>query len=323
MNEETEKFIREFFGDIGREAGLPQRYFIRTVEEFIEFFKFTMMEHLDCHLSVNPFEERNRIYGIEKIYFDFDSEEGLDKAFSNMISIQRRLRDMGAECLVTFSGRKGYHLYVYLPEIVKLPRSSAKIFNRLMLNRIRKEIKVDYLDSACTKDVARIARVPFSIHPKSQQQCKVLYDDPYDELMKAKENPFPKEIIDEILEGVKVQIALSEARRLKAVNRPNWRKVSSGVRRCILDALDDQNFAGGDDHMNRIAFVVEAQHAKWKQELIENAFASRPDYNPQKTREKVEEILGRGYYRFNCITLDDLGICKNQCGNALKRVGHK
>lgn len=321
MNEETEKFIREFFGDVGREAGLPQRYFIRTVEEFFEFFEFTVIEHLDCHLSVNPFDERNSIFGIEKLFFDFDAET-LDLAYKNMMSISWRLKNMGAETLKSFSGRKGYHLYIYLPEILKMPKSSAKIFNRLMLNKIREKINVDYLDAACTKNVACIARTPFSVHPGSSKQCKVLFGNAYNELMKAKENPLPKEIIDEVLEEVKVQIALQEARRLKASRTPNWRKGGYGVRKCILDALADHNVVGGGDHMNRIAFVVEAQHAKWKQELIESKFANRPDFNPQITREKVEDVLGRGYYRFSCVTLDDLGICKNQCGNALKRVGH-
>ena len=75
--------------------------------------------------------------------------------------------------------------------------------------------------------------------------------------------------------------------------------------------------------MNRLAFVVDAQHADWKVEQIVNSFAGRADFNPQISREKVEEVMARGYYRFSCRTLDDLGICKNQCGNALKRVGHK
>lgn len=322
MNEGTEKFIREFFGDIGREAGYPQRYFIKTVEEFIEFFEFTIVEHRPCHLSVNPFSDRNKIFGIEKLFFDFDAKS-LDLAYQNMIGISRRLKNLGAETLISFSGNKGYHLYLYMPKILMMSRLQAKIFNRLTLDRIKNKINVDYLDSACTKDIARIARIPFSIHTTSQKQCKVLFDNAYDALMTAKENPFPQEIIDEVLEDVKAELALQEARRIKALRTPKWRKRTSGVRRCILDALENRDFVGGDDHMNRIAFVVEAQRSRWSKENIENMFANKADYNPQKTRDKVEEIMSRNYYRFSCRTLDDLGICKDQCGRASKRLGRK
>lgn len=318
-------FLLEYFGDKSRKGGAPNQFMLENSEIFLEFYKYTVLESVSCYISVNPFSDLKTISGVEKIYFDFDSKESMDKAYKEFRLVNHSFsNEYGIDTLNVFSGNKGYNLYVYLPEF-KIAPADTKIFTRKLMDILlepfideKGKIIFDYFDVGCTKDPSRISRTPFSVHPKSQRQCKVIHTtNPLQTLKDAKRNCLPMDIVKKALfETEKVKIRNEFIKREPRSSGKGWRQTSR-VRPCIIEALNNPSVRDGVDHQNRIAYVIDAQHANLSVDKMVSAISSRYDFDPELTREVVEDILRRKYeYRMSCESLKRLGICGNQCGRA-------
>lgn len=319
MNRE---FLTEFYGEGPRKGGMPNQFMLKNIDWFFEFYKDSIVGNFGCYISINPFTTLDMIVGVEKLYFDFDKEQGVDEAFKEFRIFSRSIeKKFNVKTLKTFSGNKGYNLYLYLPEIVKMPLEHAKIFNRTILNTLiedflddRGKLTLNTFDIGCTKDPARIGRVPFSIHQKSNMMCKVIFtSNPIKTLKEAKAFPISQELVDETIKKVEGILILRELNKEK-FSKSSWRNMG-GIRRCILEALDNPNIVGGADHQNRIAFVLDAKRAGWNVDRIVGRMSNKSDFDMERTKNAVEDLISRNYEnRTGCETLIRLGICDNQCG---------
>lgn len=81
------------------------------------------------------------------------------------------------------------------------------------------------------------------------------------------------------------------------------------IRPCILALLKKPHM----EHTERLAVVTEYLDAKVKAEDIELLFNKQDDYDQEKTHYQVEHIEKGKYKRFDCLTLEDMGLCIPSC----------
>ena len=112
------KFYNEWFGvHGGREvfyANRRSREYIKSPEQLETYVKECTNLQIPAYMSVQPYISRDRVFGLEKLYFDFDCEGKLDKAWRDAYTFSETLiKYYGVEPLILFSGCKGYNVYVF------------------------------------------------------------------------------------------------------------------------------------------------------------------------------------------------------------------
>ena len=93
-----QEFLWDWFGEVGREVGDPRRRFIDSRSLFPIFFEECRRDVKPCFMSVQPYERRNVVYGLEKLFFDFDSHEEppcKDGPFKETLILVDRLSENG------------------------------------------------------------------------------------------------------------------------------------------------------------------------------------------------------------------------------------
>ena len=121
-----EIFWKEWFTAYpGREVfdrSIEDRIFIDNSAKFLSHVSQCKKRRQPCWLSVQPFQCRNRAYSLEKLFFDFDSKTDIRKAWVETKHFVASLeRFYNVRPLICFSGRKGYHVYVWLKEPFIIP----------------------------------------------------------------------------------------------------------------------------------------------------------------------------------------------------------
>jgi hypothetical protein len=105
----------DLFAPFSREVGNPNRYRIRTQEQFEKFVYLNNGVSRDVFTSVYP---SNHL--IDKFFFDFDCsvkkypDITMDEVFADFCTLISYLVDLGERPLPVVTGRKGYHLYISL-----------------------------------------------------------------------------------------------------------------------------------------------------------------------------------------------------------------
>ena len=200
-----EEFWMEFFGNFGHELGDPNAHFTDNPMDIIQFVQDCTDEKKPAFISVNPRADHDVVLGIEKLFFDFDSEDKtfvktLTKAIEDgviteedkkKILEQRALEVIGETkqfmehlelnfkiAPMVVRTRKGFHIHVYLPHIWVLPTDDLEILRETyrslqesLLQDRRGLIKFKYFDTSVLGDVKRLCRIPLSIHQATGQEC--------------------------------------------------------------------------------------------------------------------------------------------------------
>jgi len=168
-----EQFWIDWFGLEGREVGDPYRSFYPHREAFLRFVDHCHATRAPCYLSVNQYRDREYVAGLEKLFFDCADDPGhaFDEAsdFAHQLETHYRVAP-----LLVFSGRKGYHVYVYLWNTVTFYATRehfAKVVYRRVADMLLDGLSYETFDRQSLGDVKRLARVPYTTHPGSGQQC--------------------------------------------------------------------------------------------------------------------------------------------------------
>jgi hypothetical protein len=172
--ESYERFWVDWFGLEGREVGDPYRSFYPGRATFLRFVDRCHATRAPCYLSVNPYHDRDRVAGLEKLFFDFDCVDDPDRAFAEAADFARQLdTHYRIAPLLTFSGRKGYHVYAYLWNTVTFDaarQSFAKAVYQIIADLLLDGLTYATLDRQPLGDIKRLARVPYTTHPGSGQE---------------------------------------------------------------------------------------------------------------------------------------------------------
>ncbi len=146
------------FQPYNREVGTPWRQRIHTADQFTEFVRLHNGVTPDVFVSVYDMS-----CTIDKIFLDFDGEGSLD----TLTRLLRYLHDIGEHPYVTFSGRKGYHLWLPLRSPQRVV--SSQDLTHATLSILSEAGVIDKLgrpiDPVIIGDIKRMARVPNTLRP--------------------------------------------------------------------------------------------------------------------------------------------------------------
>jgi len=313
-------FFEEWFGrHAGREVwrqDIHDRQFIDRYEELEYYVQYCMEMGIPAWVSVQPFQERDVPFGLEKLYFDFDCKEDLSRAWKDAKAFSEAVAQFyNAKPLLLFSGNKGYHVYIFLARTVyfQLWRTEfvKEVYEELQ-QKILKGLKLPRLDKGVIGDVKRLARVPYSFHEKSGKQCAPvdLEGNPItvETLEPYRENGLDTKLLETICKEV---VAKKKWQEIRAQGRKSHRfdKTSGRVRACIEAALSLPLHTGAG-HKMRIAVAAEYLHRGASVDQVVELFKSQVDFGDgSKTRYYVQDIARKGYKPFRCETIRELGFC--------------
>lgn len=320
-----EKFWIEWFGlHAGREIFNHGRIFLQAHNEFIEYVSRSIEEGSPAWASVQPFRERDVVFGLDRLFFDFDCEEDLSRAWketTHFVSVLDRFYHI--KPLICFSGRKGYHVYVFLWNVVEFPVGkqplAKKVYAKLE-EKLLKGLNYETLDRGVIGDVKRLARVPYSIHEETKQPC-VPINLKHEPLLVFSLEGYRNYGVSEDLFRLTLNEVLSvEKHKTKtALHVPS--KFNGKIRPCIKAALE-KPLEGSSGHLMRLAIAIEFLNAGWKTEDVAELFQNQHDYSFEKSRYMVEHALKRGYKPRKCRTIQAYGFCLEEaCPIFRKRKG--
>jgi len=306
------EFWREWFNveyGFGREVFKDKtRVFIDSPERFIEYVGRCKASRSPCWMSVQPFKDRNQVFTVEKLFFDFDGS--LIKAWKEASTFAQHLKQYyGVEALVVFSGCKGYHVYVWLASSQHFEGSKqAKMFYAMAQKLLLKGMKLETLDMQVLGDIKRVSRVPYTIHEKNSNPCIPLTQS-HAPILIGNLQGFRKAGLNSRFIKLCIKQMEKDADRKRLVFR--HRNVK-GVRPCISVALNRQ-LEGKGGHLMRLAIAIEHLHLGMKPFEIAPLFQSQSDYDYERSLYFVEDSLKRGYKPFKCKTIQALGFCLPDC----------
>jgi hypothetical protein len=295
-----ERFWVDWFGLEGREVGAPYRSFCPGREGFLRFVDRCQATRAPCYLSVNPYRDRDRVAGLEKLFFDFDCADDPGRAFAEAADFARQLEThYRVAPLLVFSGRKGYHVYAYLWNTVTFDverESFAKAVYRRVANLLLDGLTYETLDRQSLGDVKRLARVPYTTHPGSGQQCHPV-DPSGNRLppMAINVAAYQRQGLDDVVFETAVAQVQRRERRRQWVRTPRVERVRPKVL-----VLIEQGPSGKGHHHENLVILFELINAGYPDAEIhavfQRIFGER--YDAGTTQYNIDYARRRGYRPF-------------------------
>jgi len=313
----VDKLVRRGWG---RDLGRPERMFfsVTNVSPSILERGYGLLEKnkRPVYQSVSYYRSRGGaglsagvLVGLEKIFVDLDvkgvdPDRARELAYKEARLLYDHLRSYG-EPLLVFSGRRGYHIYLWLPEVVEDTELYKYIIRVLGITRLG----LRFLDPVVLEP-GRIARVPYTIHEVSGKQVTPLDSDfrPIEvssfNLHKYLSNPMDKAVIEEAVSLREAYTRLEAARRcwmyMKLLRSP-WKALRSSSLPDIVEWLLENGAEEG--YRNNAAFII----ATWlmnKGYSQDETLVTLLDWNnknkpplPQKEIEKVVKSVYKHQYK--------------------------
>lgn len=341
---DRQQFLLELFGIFGREFGDPNQFFTEEPNEILLFVEKCMAEKKPAFISVNPRIAHDIIFGIEKLFFDFDYGKKSDKLTSEQIEMKKQkcreevivfLAQLSKERIVPMvvKTRKGFHVYIYFDKIYQVKDNDPELYaetywqlqNRFLTNNRH---TYEFMDSSVLGDVKRMCRIPTSIHEISGEECYLVKNIKGDKIERDKlrgidrwRNGGLKE--DSWIRAVgsayaKLKKQKEDMEKYQTEKKDNWELEHGFVgslRYCFQKAID----SGEANHQLRLALLLEAYWSGHKTpESIIDLYKHFHDYDETKTREQVKWFFknkvpdieqSKKWKPYRCSTLEDLNIC--------------
>jgi hypothetical protein len=310
-------FWKAWFGPSlwGREVGDPCRQFIDSPTDFVEFCLKAEIEKAPAYMSVNPFKNRDAVYGLEKLFFDFDDEANPENAVREALEFAGALRQYyRVRPLVVPSGSKGAHVYVWIKTIITGNSHLLKRFLEKAVEVLLYGFEFKTLDRPASIDVKRLARVPYTVHNKTGRLCQPIGEGGEPLKLEAeglkvyRENGFGEGFIREIARRLRrgeeesgshgLTRIMFNVRRIRPQVQALIDKARSGVHltyRChliILFELLNKGWSDEEIHSLFMEFFGEAYNRRETQYYITHA--RRRGYLPFKTCNIVQEMRQAG-----------------------------
>jgi hypothetical protein len=263
-----------------------------------------MNKQLPCYVSVNPYDARNQPYGLEKLYFDFDCQEDPDRAwreaqdFAYVLIERYRIKP-----LLVFSGMKGYHVYVWLWNVVTIAPSEAWLIKNIcqqMQQELLQELQYVTLDRTPLGDIKRLARIPYTLHQDSGQRCQPVFlsNEPRPpssiDLAEHREFGITKTFFDKVVKAVQ-QIHRQLPYQRKQFDRRSLPGIRAPIKQFIDRALRGERLG----HMQRLAVACELIALQWEDDDICEIFRLQEDFNTTTTKYMIRHARKMKYRPFS------------------------
>jgi len=309
---EVRKFLGEWFDGDKHQFGQYRNRHPSDVDGYINFIGLSFLQQEPAFQSVQP------IGKFRKMFWEFDTKEDipnvnydspeLDTVWIQTLALANKIREHGAEPMVTYSGRRGFHVWAYTVELEireDNERKGKALYKRVIYDIIGDIKKYPDIDKMPLHANA-MARIPFSFHQKSGNQVVPLTmnREPYiPDLNFHKENCLDKLYISSHLEAVRDKMAKQSTRT--SVIR-DW-----NIRPCLID-----RFIRKPDHHVNLALVIDAIYAEKTDEEIHDIYKLGSSYDEGKTQYQIdyqrEQIREQGYKPVSKDRLKEWGICDEE-----------
>jgi len=188
-----EEFLFEFFGNFGRDLGDPLQRYTDNPQDIFPFIENCAREKKPAFYSVQPRSSHDVVYGIEKLFFEFDWAHESDEISPWELRVRKHelpleVKQFAKMIVEDFpfklkplimKSRRGYHVYVYFDMVYQI--SSKVDFWKVVYRNLQEQFLNHYVtkykkpmkfcDSATFGDIKRLGRIPLSIHQKSGEKC--------------------------------------------------------------------------------------------------------------------------------------------------------
>ena len=325
-DQKVEEFLTLWFSGGDHQFGQSRTKSLNSLEEYKQFIR-------DCKERNSPaFQSIQPVLKIEKFFWEFDTTQKVDKfsfdsselsfMWIQALSLAKRLKNLGILPLITYSGKRGFHIWAYIDIMNFLPDQEplARVFYKKVLFQLMGDPNLYPNFDRLPTHLNALARIPFSYHQKTGLQVvpltleRVPYIPDVYELMK---NPVPQDIC---IKAFDWGIGKVEDNKLKrAASSKSFFDERREVRKCILSALEKDA-----SHSARLAYLLDAIFSEDPIEPLiirdkrVHLFMSRfSDYEDSKTQYQIdyarEAILNTGLRPSTCETLKRWGICNEYC----------
>ena len=302
----SEEFWRNWFGILGgREVGSPYRRFIQDAEMFLSFIAGCSRFRLPCYMSVQNYSGFNTPCTLDKLFFDFDCKNNPEKAILEAKDFAEQIeRFYSAKPLLVFSGAKGCHVYLWVHGLEFLPAHIPLVketYRRLQL-KVLKGLHYETVDPQPLGDLARLARVPYTLHEKSGRLCEPL--EPIHDLEACRKHDLPNQLLRLTFQEARLALEAQEERQHRTTSFEGVK----GTRKQIQALIEKAQRGDKLEHKERLAIVCELIAASKDDNEIVQVFSAQDDFNELKTRYFVEHARKRGYRPFRLKTLQEASI---------------
>ena len=295
----------------GRELGNPSREYWSDPSELHYWIGLNEAENRPSYMSVAIYADRDRPVALDRLFYDFDSPD-LEKAWREAMEFSGALeRRYGCRPLITFSGRKGFHVHIFLERPYRGSRLK-EVYEELQAMTLR-GLELQTLDRAVIGDVKRLSRIPYTVHEKSGAPCipvdhrgrPVLID--ASSLCALRHRGIPWGVVEIALSHIEEREETVRVRRIRSGWGFKSRRLRViGIRPCLQRILEEEP---EPDHLIRVALVAELHAEGYGPEEIAQLFRRFRDYDPRETKYQVGHIIRGRYQPFKCSTLQALGVC--------------
>ena len=179
---EHRSFWLDWFGPLSREIGCSKPWFTDNPNVFLSTVEHSISNRHPCFMSVQPFRTRGIVFGLEKVFFHFDSKTknpDLKETFMEVRDLTERLKEhFDVEPLMVKTWR-GFHVYVFLRNVVKFDidqENTCELTYRLLQHKMLEKAPHSTLNRKCLGSLKQLARVPYSIH-ESGAKCSPVDSD--------------------------------------------------------------------------------------------------------------------------------------------------
>ncbi|MEM2465155.1 MAG: hypothetical protein QXL85_06035 [Candidatus Bathyarchaeia archaeon] len=327
------EFYRDWFGiHGGREILLTYgekargRLFISASGELEDYIRLCREAGAPAYMSVQPYQAKDQPLGIEKLFFEFDCPEDPQRAWEDAKQLANSIiRYYNASPLLKFSGKKGYHVDVFLRQTVAFNLNAHPLeFVKAVYERLQEKIllglSLPTLDRQVLGDIKRLERVPYSTHEATGQLCQPI--DLEGKPLKPEEcdveayrkNGLSTKLLEHVIHELQSEEKWRALYRERSMAHINLNKDKRIRRPCIQAALS-QPLHGGSGHLMRLAVVREFQAAGYTPDQIIPLFQNQTDFDEKKTRYYVEHAFRNPRPPFKCSSIRALGFCLGEkCG---------
>jgi hypothetical protein len=310
--------------------GFKDRKFIDSAKDLKHYVKSCLQHNHPAFVSVQPYVKRKQVLGIEKLFFDFDHEQDPNVAWFEAQDFALSLEQYyDITPLVVFSGKKGYHVYVWFKELV-IGFPNTKIMNEVYKELCKRLLTGFDFETVDTQvfEIKRLARVPYSRHDESKRSCipvKTTTGKPIrvESIEQHKTQGLDVEIVETVYKLVYNKNRYrNEIKKRYDVRKNNYDIIDKSIRPCIQRLIQEATTTNFEmDHQPRLAILFECLINGWKEDDIVSIFSKQTDFDDKLTRYYINHAKDNGYTPFRCETLEnDLKICFESCPIRKRRI---
>lgn len=293
----------------------------------IQFEAKHVKEHLEGEYTYGQYLVNPEDDTVQFACIDNDIEDDSDAPLTNALVAARRERDHAIslgldekQVWLEFSGRRGYHMWVFFDDPV--PAAHAKA----LMDEIDGQVEIDGGHTEVfPKQIAlqpdgygNLVKTPLGIHQKTGNRMVFIDDDGEplerqgDVLRVISRNRVSSDTVEEILDEIdrdpdKLEREAAELSEKRSRSIEEVIVDFPDIRPCIKDAMMGKvdHLRGDQGHSMRLAIGAELMAQGVPIDEAMNVFKQFENYSPKITRQKLEEIKREGHRPWQCKTLED------------------